>query len=119
MFAFKLGGTAQLPVATAVAPVLPQAPGIEMDESLVATGKTAYYAVGQCFLCHGDSAISGGMVPDLRYATPETHRIWNDIVLGGAYRNLGMPGFGDQLTEEQARAIQMYVLSRAEALRQQ
>jgi quinohemoprotein ethanol dehydrogenase len=120
MFAFKLGGTAQLPAASeSVAKSLPPAPDIPFDESLVESGKTAYYVIGQCFLCHGDSAISGGVVPDLRYATAETHRSWNDIVLGGAYQKLGMPDFSDQLTGEQARAIQMYVLSRAEVLRQQ
>ncbi len=84
----------------------------------MASGKEAYYSVGQCFVCHGDGAISGGMVPDLRYATPETHRIWNEIVLDGAYAPLGMPGFGEKLTEQQATAIQMYVLSRAAAERQ-
>jgi len=119
MFTFKLGGSASLSAAALLARTLPPAPEIEFDETLVASGKIAYYAEGQCFICHGDSAISGGVVPDLRYATPETHRIWNEIVLGGAYKKLGMPDFGEQLTAEQARAIQMYVLSRAELLRQQ
>jgi PQQ-dependent dehydrogenase (methanol/ethanol family) len=119
MFAFKLEGDAKLPPPPAASVrELPPAPDVPLDESLVASGKEGYYSIGQCFVCHGDGAISGGMVPDLRYATPETHRIWNEIVLDGAYESLGMPGFGEKLTEQQATAIQMYVLSRAAAERQ-
>jgi len=34
-------------------------------------------------------------------------------VRGGARASLGMPGFGDLLSVDQAKAIQQYVLSRA------
>jgi mono/diheme cytochrome c family protein len=54
-------------------------------------------------------------VPDLRYATEETHRIWAGIVVGGARRANGMPAF--ELSIEEADAIRAWVLSRANELR--
>jgi quinohemoprotein ethanol dehydrogenase len=65
-----------------------------------------------CFSCHGVAAVAGTL-PDLRYATLETHRHFDAIVLRGERQSLGMPSFGDLLTVQQAHAIQSYVLSRA------
>jgi len=36
------------------------------------------------------------------------------IVIGGARARLGMPSFQDLLTRDQVRAIQAYILSRAQ-----
>ena len=120
MLAFKLNATTQLPaVQPPVKKKLPPPPDIGFDETLVAQGKQVYYGQGHCFLCHGDGAISGGMVTDLRYSTPAIHKLWDTIILDGGYSDLGMPGYGDKLSEEQSRAVQMYVLSRAEVLRTQ
>jgi quinohemoprotein ethanol dehydrogenase len=67
-----------------------------------------------CMACHGFQAVAGPL-PDLRYATAETHARLELIVLGGALKPLGMPSFGDKLTREQLRLIQAYILSRAAA----
>jgi quinohemoprotein ethanol dehydrogenase len=54
--------------------------------------------------------MSSGAVPDLRYASDATHQVFEQIVRGGARRALGMPSFASDLTAEQVRFIQAYVL---------
>ncbi len=39
--------------------------------------------------------------------------MFEQIVRGGARRELGMPSFAEDLTSEQVRVIQAYVLDRA------
>lgn len=68
-----------------------------------------------CFFCHGVGVVSGSGIPDLRYATAETHHQFESIVLGGARESRGMPSFHDVLKPDQLRAIQAYVLSQAAA----
>jgi quinohemoprotein ethanol dehydrogenase len=65
-----------------------------------------------CYSCHG-VAVVASTLPDLRYATAETHKRFEAIVLGGELAPAGMPSFGDLLSPAEARAIQAYVLSRA------
>jgi mono/diheme cytochrome c family protein len=67
-----------------------------------------------CFYCHGVNAVAGASIPDLRYASVETHQQFEAIVLG-ARESRGMPSFKDALKRDQIRAIQAYVLSRAAA----
>jgi PQQ-dependent dehydrogenase (methanol/ethanol family) len=118
--AFKLGGTEQLPPLQPPVRVVPPEPlDIVLDEAQVSRGKRLYYGLGNCLICHGDGAISGGLMPDLRYANIATHDRWNAIVLGGERAVLGMPGYGDLLSESDSQALQTYVLSRARALREQ
>ena len=73
----------------------------------------------ECSFCHGRNgrARTGGSVPDLRYATKETHMQWNGIVIGGARAANGMPA--TDIDPREAEAIRMYVLSRAYELREQ
>lgn len=66
-----------------------------------------------CARCHGGYVVSSGLVPDLRYATMATHEVFERIVRGGVRRELGMPSFGADLTSEQLRSIQGFVLWRA------
>ena len=65
-----------------------------------------------CFMCHGIMAVGAG-VPDLRYASKQTHEQFEDIVLKGARADKGMPSFAKLLNAQQVKAIQAYVLSRA------
>ena len=67
-----------------------------------------------CATCHGIGAVGGGVLPDLRYATPETHDKLVSIVLGGVYQDRGMPSFAKWLKEADVERIRAYVLSRAE-----
>ena len=44
-------------------------------------------------MCHGNGAISGGSIADLRYATPATYNNLKGIILDGQLTSLGMPSF--------------------------
>jgi len=68
-----------------------------------------------CIPCHGVGAVSGSSIPDLRYATAETHRQIESIVLGGVRESRGMPSFKDVLKTDQVQAIQAYILLQAAA----
>jgi mono/diheme cytochrome c family protein len=56
---------------------------------------------------------SGGLLPDLRFATRETFSSWQDIVIAGTRAGRGMPSFADSLTREDADAIRAYVIAQA------
>jgi len=49
---------------------------------------------------------------------PETHDIFKEIVVDGAYVGRGMPAFGDVLSTEDARAIHMYVVQQSKVIRE-
>ena len=66
-----------------------------------------------CARCHGGDAVSSGLVPDLRYTSESKHQIFQQIVRGGALRELGMPSFSEDLTSAQVRSIEGYILKRA------
>jgi quinohemoprotein ethanol dehydrogenase len=66
-----------------------------------------------CSRCHGGDVVSGGSVPDLRYASDTTHESFEEIVLGGARREYGMPSFTGDLLPAQVRLIHAYILDRA------
>ena len=66
-----------------------------------------------CSRCHGGDVVSSGLVPDLRYANESTHKIFEQIVRGGALREFGMPSFSEDLTSAQVRSIEGYILNRA------
>src|SRR3546814_13163702 len=66
-------------------------------------------------MCHGPNAMSGGVIPDLRYLTPEKHKIFNGI-LAGAYASKGMPAMMDVLKPADADAIHQYLIQRAHDL---
>ena len=89
-----------------------------IGEPMEQTGTPEQIALGQavyanrCWTCHGDDVASGGVLPDLRHASAETHAIWDAIVLDGAYEANGMPRFGHIFTEEESRAVQAYVIDR-------
>ena len=108
---FAIGGTATLEVP-AFGHSGPPVPAMAVDASAETIDEGRALYAWHCFDCHGVEAVAGAL-PDLRYATLEVHRQFLSIVLGGARQELGMPSFGDLLTEQQARAIQAYVLARA------
>ena len=112
---YKLGAKGTLPRATAETRPLPELPDIETMVEQIGHGALLYGA--RCSWCHGVNARGTGSVPDLRYATKDTHAIWTAIVLDGVYVPRGMPVFGEVLTEEEALAIQAYVLDEARELR--
>jgi alcohol dehydrogenase (cytochrome c)/quinohemoprotein ethanol dehydrogenase len=111
MLAFKLGGRASLPPATAVAPLVLKPPRPTASVATVRTGKELYQRF--CGACHGDVAVSGGTVSDLRYSGALASEQWFPIVRDGVLRQYGMVGFSSELSRQDAGAIRAYVIFRA------
>ena len=93
----------------------PPSPAIQMRVSAATVHEGLVLYMKYCFFCHGIGVVSGSGIPDLRYATAETHHQFESIVLGGARESRGMPSFHDVLKPDQLRAIEAYVLSEAAA----
>ena len=111
LIVFKLNGTGQLPPAPPPQQQALNPPTAIADTQTVERGK-AYYS-RFCSVCHGDAAVSGGLVPDLRYSNYLGNEQWFDVVLNGALRDGGMAAFKDVLDHDQAAAIRAYVIARA------
>jgi quinohemoprotein ethanol dehydrogenase len=85
---------------------------VEASDEQRARGSTLYHL--NCSTCHGALAVGGGSgIPDLRYASAQTHADFAGIVLGGQRTANGMPGFADRLSAEDTRWIQAWILQRA------
>ena len=93
----------------------PPSPAIRINASPATLRAGGVLFDKYCLYCHGVNAVAGSGIPDLRYATAETHHQFKAIVLRGARESRGMPSFGDVLKREQLPAIQAYILSRAAA----
>jgi len=111
---FKLDGRAQLPSPRHEPAVLPEPPPLQAGEQQLRTGRMMFN--GLCANCHGINAVSGGVVPDLRYLTPTGHSQFNGIV-AGARMHRGMPSFADVLKPEDMETIRQYVVKRARDLK--
>ncbi|MCY3752072.1 MAG: PQQ-dependent dehydrogenase, methanol/ethanol family [Gammaproteobacteria bacterium] len=114
LLAYKLGGKAELPPVSDWRPAIPEPPEQSADDETVKRGKALFNEVG-CALCHGVDAVVGygNSAPDLRYAAAETHEKWEEIVLSGSRKKMGMLSFEDSLSSDDARAIQAFVIQQA------
>jgi quinohemoprotein ethanol dehydrogenase len=115
LLAFTLRADAVMPVPARELRTLPDQPELDATPATIAAGGEIYDR--QCKGCHGKDAVArvGGSPADLRYADAATHAAWHGIVIGGAQRASGMPGFG--LTVDESEAVRAYVLSRAGEIR--
>ena len=77
------------------------------DSAVIKQGQTLYGR--NCATCHGVSAKSNGIVPDLRYMSEQTHQDFVGIVLGGARTHKGMIGFYSVLNLEDTNAIHAFL----------
>jgi quinohemoprotein ethanol dehydrogenase len=111
---FTIGGNAKLELPP-FGHHGPPSPALQMRVSPATVHEGSVLYMKYCFICHGVGVVSGSGIPDLRYATAETHHQFESIVLGGARESRGMPSFHDVLTPDELRAIQAYVLSQAAA----
>jgi quinohemoprotein ethanol dehydrogenase len=111
MLAFKIGGKAKLP------PLPPlEMPPLNPPPSTASTAEIQRgEAVFQrfCSTCHGDVAVSGGLLPDLRYSAYLKNDRWFAIVRDGLLKSGGMVAFGSEVSQEDAAAIRSYVIFRA------
>ena len=64
-------------------------------------------------MCHGEAAVGGGVVPDLRASSFLANDFWYEIVLNGAMKDAGMAPFKSVLDHQQAESIRAYVIQRA------
>ncbi len=112
VLAFKLGGEAKLPdlpPEPALASTLPPEIG---DEAAWTAGKAVYHRY--CSVCHGDSAVSGGVLPDLRQS-PITRdaAAWEGVVRGGQRASRGMVSFASEVSAADSENVRAYVIHRA------
>jgi quinohemoprotein ethanol dehydrogenase len=84
---------------------------VTASQAVIDHGQKLYQR--HCSYCHGDGLRTGGLNPDLRWSTGAIHDIWQQIVREGILAPVGMVGFGQFLSEEDAEAIRQYVLSEA------
>ena len=111
MLAFKLGGKARLqPLPEVEEPVLNPPPS-RASAATIHQGEQLYQRT--CAACHGDVAVSGGVLPDLRYSGTLDSDQWFYVVLDGVLQSNGMVSFKSEVSREDAAAIRAYVIFRA------
>ncbi len=111
MLAFKLGGDAKLPQLAELPRRELKPPRPTASEVTVRKGESLYQRY--CSSCHGDVAVSGGVLPDLRYSGTLASDQWFDVVLRGMLKEFGMVSFDKELSHEDAASIRAYVILRA------
>jgi quinohemoprotein ethanol dehydrogenase len=110
---FKLGGKVKLPPPKATPVALSPLPPLTAQPDQLKVARELFN--GACGSCHGMNAVSGGVVPDLRYLTPEEHAQFTAI-LSGARLNKGMPAFNAALKPEEMELLQQYIIKRSRDL---
>ena len=111
VLSYKIGGNVDLPPPPPLR-ARSEPPPAFGDADMVEEGRIHY--ARNCFICHGGGAVSGGVLPDLRY-TPmlATEESWKAVVIDGALADRGMVSFSDNLTAAEAEALRAYVVSKA------
>jgi alcohol dehydrogenase (cytochrome c)/quinohemoprotein ethanol dehydrogenase len=112
VLAFKLGANGQLPPLAAAAPAVLDPPPDTATNADVTAGKALYHMY--CSTCHGDSATSSGVLPDLRYSgLLKNAAVWDSTVRDGLRADKGMVAFKDEVSSADAAMIRDYVIHRA------
>jgi len=112
LLVFRVGGTAHLPPAQPFTTRPLDPPADRAPPEAVAQGAALYGRF--CGVCHGDAAVAGALVPDLRYSAGlENPDIWRRVVIDGALRENGMVSWSSVMNPEQADTIRQYVIHRA------
>jgi quinohemoprotein ethanol dehydrogenase len=110
MLAFKIGGTAKLPPSQP--PEEPQASPLPNPATAATIHQGERLFQRYCAACHGDVAVSGGVLPDLRYASALEGNEWFSDVLDGTLESAGMISFAPELSHQDAARIRSYVIFR-------
>jgi alcohol dehydrogenase (cytochrome c)/quinohemoprotein ethanol dehydrogenase len=112
MLVFKPDGNANLPPPRPAESVALRPPPSTASAEEVHRGEATFQRF--CAACHGDVAVSGGVIPDLRYSSAlASQQSFSAIVLGGLLRKQGMVSFAKELSAEDVNAIRTYVIFRA------
>jgi len=108
---YRLGGDVELPEAGALPPLVFNPREVTADEETVVRGKFLYHR--HCVVCHGDAAVSGGMLSDLRASPTIQGELWNTIVMDGVLAERGMVSYSAELDLVDSEAIRAYIIARA------
>jgi len=111
LLAYKLGSKASLPPLPPFTPLQLKPPKPTATAPTVHKGEALFQRY--CSPCHGDVAVSGGVLPDLRYSRALDNDLWFDIVLKGQLKQAGMVSFDKELSRDDAAAIRAYAIFRA------
>ena len=111
LLAFKLGSKASLPPLPQFTPPQLKPPRSTATAATIHRGEALFQNI--CSPCHGDAAVSGGVLPDLRYSSTLDNDQWFEIVLKGQLKQVGMVAFDRDLSHDDAAAIRAYVIFRA------
>lgn len=110
---FKLDGKAVIETPKNDRGTMPEPPPFSGDQKMAEAGFKVFHRY--CAVCHGFLTYSSGLLPDLKWSTADTHKDYEDIILGGKLKDRGMASFADQLTAADVKAVQAYVLREANA----
>ena len=112
LLVFKLGAKGQLPPPPPSSKLVLDPPAFRGKPEQVAAGSDHY--ARYCSVCHGDAAVAGGLVPDLRHSgainSPDALRA---VVIDGALKHNGMVSFSSALKAEDVESIRQYLIKRA------
>lgn len=112
LLVFKLGGTAKLPAPPPLNALPLDPPADTAKPEQIAQG--GYLYGRYCSVCHGDAAVAGSIIPDLRHsgtlASPEN---WQTIVHDGALSANGMVAWKSVMSAPEIDSIRSYVIRRA------
>jgi alcohol dehydrogenase (cytochrome c)/quinohemoprotein ethanol dehydrogenase len=112
LLVFKLGGKATLPPAPPLSLQPLDPPPVTGTPEQIATGADRFGRY--CGVCHGDAAVAGPIVPDLRHsAVLNDAATWQTIVHDGALKDNGMVAFAPVMKADEIEAIRHYVIKRA------
>jgi len=114
LLVFALDGKATLPsFVRDTSPIPPPALEVKATTAEIKEGGGLYRSY--CARCHNpeQNLVNSGAIPDLRRSNAATHATFEAIVRGGARRSLGMPSFSSDISSDQAKLIQAFVLDLA------
>ncbi|MFZ1742955.1 MAG: PQQ-dependent dehydrogenase, methanol/ethanol family [Pontixanthobacter sp.] len=112
LLVFKIGGGAKLPPLPALNEMVFDPPKFTGTAEQAAKGGALY--ARYCSVCHGDAAVGGAMVPDLRRSGMIANaEAMKSIVIDGALKHNGMVSFKSALGADDAEAIRHYLIKRA------
>ena len=113
LLTFALDAAGEIPEPKALRRVVAQPlPELNVSGDQLSRGELLFNIY--CLQCHGILAMTSGVVPDLRFASSDTHERFGDIVLGGTRQHKGMASFADALSIDDARFVHAYVIKRAQ-----
>src|SRR5262245_57896593 len=111
VLAFKLGGKTTLPPFADLEELPLNPPRTTAAAETLKNGEALYQRY--CASCHGDVAVGGGVLPDLRHSNTLGTDQWFSVVLDGVRKQNGMVSFAKELSRKDVSDIREYVIKRA------